>query len=367
MSLLGFVAAVLGPLALLWRQRFPLLLAAGTAALSLVLPLGNTLPYIALAALIGRRRGQAIWLAAGLTALTSTWVVVSDGLAQPRAASFLKTLLQPEGAVGDIAPVGATTLAVVAALGWGLSVGTGLLIRGGREAAAARQSVVLERRATTQLGDEVARQAERERIAREVHDVLGHRLSLLSLNAGAMEANAQEDERMRSSAALVRESAAGAMADLRSLLDVLRQPALAQPDLPLTALTRVVDESFGSGQLLASTIFVEDAEEADPALSRAVYRIVQELLTNARKHAPGQRVWLTVKGGPVNGVLIDVRNPLATNVATGQRSTRGLTGIAERAELIGGRVQYGVDDAGRSFRVRVELPWRGAGNASGQQ
>ena len=108
----------------------------------------------------------------------------------------------------------------------------------------------------------------------------------------------------------------------------------------------------------ASSIFIESAETADPTLSRAVYRVVQELLTNARKHAPGRRVRLTVTGGPSSGLRIEAANSVTEPQAAPSRESRGLTGIAERAEFLGGSVTYGLDDGGQVFRVRVELPWR---------
>lgn len=72
------------------------------------------------------------------------------------------------------------------------------------------------------------------------------------------------------------------------------------PGGPLTELAQVVQESFGAGAPVNSSIFVQDTEGVDPALTRAVYRIVQELLTNARKHAPGQPVFLTVEASPAS-------------------------------------------------------------------
>lgn len=355
----GLIVAILASTALGWRHRHPLAWVLIISITSLVLPIGNTLPYITLAALIGRRRGSAVWAAAAVVAATSTWVIIRDALAQPRAASVLKNTLGPTGAdPTQDASIGVATVVVAALLGLGTSIGAGLLLRGRREAAAAREQSVQERMANSMLGDEVARRAERELIAREVHDVLGHRLSLLSLHAGALEANAPGDQRLRSSAELVRHNAAGAMQDLQSLLGVLRDTGGEPPKLPLTQLPQVVEESFGAGQLLASSIFIRDAGQASPALSRAVYRIVQELVTNARKHAPGARTSLKVMGGPGEGILIDVINPITRPPASTAGSGRGLAGIAERTELLGGRVAHGLH-GDNDFRVLVELPWQG--------
>lgn len=344
-------------IALGWRHRWPERLALMTSLVAVVLPLGNTLAYICLASLIGRRRGPGVAVAGAVVTAATSIVVLKDALAQPRGASFVKFLTSPTADHSLPGDPNWTVVVIFAALGLGLSIGSGFLMRSRRVARLAEETVRAERRTSTTLGDEVARREERERIAREVHDSLGHRLSLLGLHAGAMEANT-EDDRLRRSAALVRDNAEEAMEDLRSLLGVLRSPMAEHPELPLTLLPKVVEESFGAGQQLSSSIFIQDAESADPTLSRAVYRIVQEVLTNARKHAPGARVTMSVTGGPSSGILIESRNPLLqspTGAAPGSR--RGLAGIAERAELLGGSLRHGLDEGGRIFRVQVQLPW----------
>ena len=369
---LALLAAVMLPLALAWRHRFPFVVTLGAAGASLALPIGNALPLFALAALIGRRRGPAVWWTTAAVALSSAWVTIADAVAQPRGASFWKAWLGPvKGDNADRVDLTVPEIVIIVALGLGAAIGAGLLARSRREAASASGEVATERAASGRLGDEVARRQERERIAREVHDGLGHRLSLLTLHAGALEANSAGDPRMAQSVRLIRQTAASAMDDLRSLLSLLREPPGAElPAVPLAELARVVEESFGAGQPLSSSIFVADPDTAHPALSRAVFRIVQELLTNARRHAPGQQAWLTVQGSPASGVTIEARNRFIGGWGVGPPgSSRGLAGIAERAELLGGHVSYGVQ--GEFFRVRVELPWvsadgqGGAGPAAG--
>jgi len=154
------------------------------------------------------------------------------------------------------------------------------------------------------------------------------------------------------------------MADLRSLLAMLNEPLdaePAEPDLSLVDLPDMIAETVDAGAPLSSTVYVDGAEHADPALARAVYRIVQELLTNARRHAPGLPIRLDVTGGPANGMRVDARNPYVP-VAGATRDGQGLRGIAERVELLGGQLAYGLDDGGRTFRVTVDLPWRSAGS-----
>lgn len=358
LGLLGLMIA--GSVALFWRDRYPFTLTIVAAVLPVVLPLGNTLALIALAALIGRRRGPAVWLTTGLVAVTSAWVVIVDALAQPQAASVTKMVLGPPGRdmLQDMS-ISPVAVAVVILLGLGVSIGLGLLVRARREAARASNEASVHKQTTGRLGEEVARRQERERIAREVHDALGHRLSLLNLHAGALEANAGADSRLEQSAQLVQHSARAAMDDLSSLLSVLREPMGEDwPALPLSQLAQVLQDSWSAGQPLNSSVFISDADRAHPALSRAVYRIVQELLTNARKHAPGESAFLSVQGSPAEGIVIDARNRYLGGL--GQRaagSARGLAGITERAELLGGSVRYGLDEGDSVFRVRVELPW----------
>ena len=354
----ALLLSVLLPIGLFWRHRWPFVVALASAGVALVLPIGNALPLLALATLLGRRRGPAVWWTTALVGLASIWVVSADVTAQPRGASFWKAWFgpQPIDMEAFMAPPWPEAVVVIV-LGLGLSIGSGLLVRWRREAGSASEEAQTERATAGRLGDEVARRQERERIAREVHDALGHRLSLLNLHAGAIEANAPDDPRAAQSAQLVRESASAAMDDLRSLLDVLHQPGEADlPPIPLRELAAVVRESFGVGQPVSASILVQDADRADPALTRAIYRIVQELLTNARKHARGEPVFLTVEGSPSDGVVIESRNRFSGGWAAGPPgASRGLVGITERAHLLGGTAAFGVD--GDSFRVRVELPW----------
>src|SRR5699024_3864821 len=156
------------------------------------------------------------------------------------------------------------------------------------------------------------------------------------------------------------------------LLAVLREDPNAEPamgDLSLADLTAMIEESVAAGVPVSSSVFLDRAESADPALARAAYRAVQELLTYARTRTPGAQVRLSVQGGPAEGTTIDARNPYhgpgacpgsgqGPGQGSGQGSGQGLQGVAERVELLGGRLAYGLDDGGATFRVTVTLPWR---------
>lgn len=359
---LGIGVALLGacvlPAVLVWRQRYPFTVTLVSAGLPLLIPLGNALPLVALATLIGRRKGPAVWWTSAVVALTTAGVLLRDVWNQPIGASFWKSIFAPVGSDPALEmDLGPTEVIVVGVLQFTLAVGVGLLIRYRREVSRVRESVQEERAVATQLGDELARRDERARIAREVHDALGHRLSLLNLHAGGLEANLPADAQARESAHLVRESAGEAMEDLRSLLDLLREPGLpAEPAVPLSELARTVKSSVAAGQSVNSSILIQDSDRASATLTRAVYRIVQELLTNAGRHAPGDPLFLVVEGDPESGITIDAQNAYRGGWGSrGPGSSRGLTGIRERVALIGGSVQYGID--GSRFRVSVHLPW----------
>jgi signal transduction histidine kinase len=205
-----------------------------------------------------------------------------------------------------------------------------------------------------------ARSTERTRIAREMHDVLAHRISLLSLHAGALEIRpgAPPDE-VAATAAVIRASAHQALQDLREVIGVLRDPESSpvpeRPQPTLGDLPALAAESRAAGMRVELEMM--DGEPPAP-IGRTAYRIVQEGLTNARKHAPGARVTVTVDGGPGRGLCVTVSNPLAVSRAAAvvPGSGSGLIGLTERAHLTGGTVLHGRAPGG-NFVLRAELPW----------
>lgn len=202
-----------------------------------------------------------------------------------------------------------------------------------------------------------AKSAERERIAREMHDVLAHRISLVAMHAGAL---AYRDdlppEQVRETAALIRAKSHEAMADLRQVLGMLRDEELPhRPQPTLADLRSLVEEAATSGlevDLADSTV-----EPPPEQVGRTVYRIVQEGLTNARKHGGGAAVQVRVEGGPGRGVSLLLHN--RKRPAPGHRepppSGLGLVGLRERAELNGGWLR--VEETAESFSLKGWLPW----------
>lgn len=123
----ALVADMVLPVGLLWRHRQPFTITLVTAAISLVLPIGNTVPLIALACLLGRRRGAASWWATAAVTITTTIVGIVDAARSPKAASTIKTLLSPAN-TPDAADLTVSWFTVAAFIAAGLiiSIGSGL-------------------------------------------------------------------------------------------------------------------------------------------------------------------------------------------------------------------------------------------------
>ncbi|MGV9287317.1 sensor histidine kinase [Streptomyces sp. NPDC003719] len=219
------------------------------------------------------------------------------------------------------------------------------------------------RRAETEarLRAEQAQRLAREAIAREMHDVLAHRLTLLSVHAGALEfrPDASREEVARA-AGVIRESAHEALQDLREIIGVLRAGESddgRRPQPTLAALDTLVAESRQAGMEVAFVRQVTDPATVPASVGRTAYRVVQEALTNARKHAPGTEVALSVTGAPGDGLEVRVRNaPPADDVPEVPGSGQGLIGLTERATLAGGSLEHGPTADG-GFEVRARLPW----------
>ena len=208
--------------------------------------------------------------------------------------------------------------------------------------------------------------AERTRIAREMHDVLAHRISLLALHAGGLEVRPDlPPEKVRETAELMRVTARQALEELRGVIGVLREeaghdpPPPAAPQPTLTDIRRLVEETRLAGARIDLEMHVDHADDVPSALGRDAYRIVQEALTNIGKHASGSTAWVQVTGGPEDGLHVRVRNRKPLRAATGPGlpgSGAGLLGLQERVTLAGGTLVHGPDGSG-DFVVDAELLW----------
>jgi signal transduction histidine kinase len=251
-------------------------------------------------------------------------------------------------------------LLVVLALDAAL-VASGLLVRSQRLLVRSLEERARAAEEGHRLRIEEARHTERERIAREMHDVLAHRISLLAVHAGALEVRRSAPEEERQAAGVVRQCAYEALEDLREVIGMLRDnPASADSDRPqptLTELPALVEQSRLAG---AHVTLLTDLPAAPDGIGRHAYRIVQEGLTNARKHAPGAPVHVRLEGAPeAGGMVVEVTNPPAARApATAiPGAGTGLVGLRERMDLVGGRLEHGSTPEGE-FRLYAWIPWR---------
>ncbi|WP_191298412.1 sensor histidine kinase [Lentzea cavernae] len=335
----GAVTLALLPL----RRRHPLAVACLTSAACAVSVTSMGPAALAVASLATRRRrvpiAAAVFLAGSL---------MSEFVYQPR---FLFTEVSGVGAAGGVV-LGGAFFAAAAATGYYVAARRDLLDSLHERALTAEREQALT--AT------VAREAERNRIAREMHDVLAHRISMVALHAGALTYREDLDRAQTvETAQTIQENARLALAELREVLGVLRagdpadtsagSPTLSQlPALLADAREAGSEVRLDSGGLLAHR-FPE-------TLSRTAFRIVQEALTNARRHAPGEPVAVRLTGAAGGVLEVEVRNPLCEQVNAAAPGV-GLLGLAERAELAGGTFAHGPRPDG-SFVVTARLPWQ---------
>ncbi|MFG3339996.1 sensor histidine kinase [Glycomyces sp. NPDC048151] len=264
---------------------------------------------------------------------TAAWV-----FAAAFAAGIGYMLLRPDE-MSVAGSLGFSLALLAATAGWGMFV---------------RYRRQLQARAAQAERDERerARQRARDELARELHDMLGHRLSLLSLHAGGMEyrPDAPAGELARA-AGVVREQSQLAMRDLREIIAILRAPIGELPQPTMGDLRDLVEEARPAMRV---DLRVDVEGEVPERAGRTAYRIVQEALTNARKHAEDGPVSITVEGRVHDGLGVTVVNGPGRD--TGPGSGHGLIGLEERAALAGGRLEYGPGADG-GWRVHAWLPW----------
>ncbi|MGW7482152.1 sensor histidine kinase [Nonomuraea muscovyensis] len=218
------------------------------------------------------------------------------------------------------------------------------------------------RRAETEQGRRIAeaRMAERRKLAREMHDVLAHRLSLVATHAGALEYRPDSSpDQLARAAGVVRSGVHQALEELRQVIGLLREENdlldEREPWPTLADLPDLIAEARQAGQNVRISDELPGA--VPPATGRTGYRVVQEGLTNARKHAPGQPVEVQLRGTPGTPLLITITNPMPPLGAapTAPSSGIGLVGLTERVRLDGGQLDHHSTD-GR-FRLHARLPW----------
>jgi signal transduction histidine kinase len=334
-------------LAMWWRRRHPVGLGAAVLLASAVsaAAAGPSLFMIFNAAIRAPRRAL-VWLTALAFAATATFPLIYPGT--------------QEGWLWQVC---------FGALIIGVAVGWGLFVRARRELERQLRDRAERLESEQRLRVEQARDAERRRIAREMHDVLAHRVTLLAVHAGALEfrPDAPPDE-VAQAAGVIRQSAQAALQELREVIGLLRdersggegsardscgEESPEPPQPTLDSIPALIEESRAAGMHVRSRI---DVAGGETTVGRTAYRVVQEGLTNARKHAPASAVEVTVRA-PDGSLVVEVLSrPSAVAAAPLPGAGTGLIGLAERVSLAGGELQHGRDARG-DFRLRATLPW----------
>lgn len=339
--LIDLQLGVLSLVLVAFRRRAPLAIAVLTGCVLGFSGSSFGAFLLALVSLATRRRPLEI---AGALAAAAA----SIALAEVSGFAYAPTGVEDEVSLWMVV---ATLLLVLA-----VPVLTGLVVGGRRALVQSLRNEAELARSERDARAAGARTAERERIARELHDELGHRLSMIAVHAGALEF--REDippEQARAAAGVIREGAQQALADLRTTLGLLRDSG-AEPAEPSPAVLERLDDLVASTRAAGTPVTTRwdgSLAELPAGIGRHLYRIVQECLTNAARHAPGEPVDLEISATPGDQVRVVVRNPM---LARPGGSGYGLIGVDERARLSGGSMSAGPDGAG-GFRVEVRLPW----------
>ena len=204
-----------------------------------------------------------------------------------------------------------------------------------------------------------ARSSERERIAREMHDVLAHRISLVTMHAGALAYRTDlSPEQITETAKIIQAKSHEALTDLRQVLGLLREeqgPVKPQPNI--SDVPALIEEASAGGADVEFLSTIDPESTLVEQVGRTAYRVVQEALTNARKHGGG-KVRVRLSGGPDEGLSVIVRNGKRLGTAGSLAvpgSGLGLVGLQERIELAHGTLT--IDDSGDHFVLRGWLPW----------
>lgn len=330
---LGFVLVA-------WRRALPVPVATIVNALAFVSWSSGGPATLALVSLATRRRWREV-IPVGILALASGITLESFN------------------------PVGSDTFAftipfILAIIG--VSVGWGMYIGSRRELLS-----TLRERADTAESEQAARMAqarsaERARIAREMHDVLAHRISLVTMHAGALTYRQDlSGEQMRATAAVIQENSHQALVELREVLGILRDgPGDSAPERPQPSaadLPELLEEARRAG-MRVDTGHIVPLEGIPETLGRTLYRVVQEGLTNARKHAADTLVSIDVTGDHEAGLTVTVCNPLRIGsvLTSAPESGLGLVGLSERTALAGGRMSHRITPD-REFVLEAWLPW----------
>jgi signal transduction histidine kinase len=334
--LFAVLAAVVVVLLLLLRRRAPLPALVAVAVLSVLSPAldaGLTPLAYAVGRYVGRWPARLAAAVPGFLVVTHPWTGGTAGDQVSRVIGFVVLVVLP-GAIGILVRTRALLLQA---------------LRDRAEKAEAERELLARDAVLT----------ERTRIAREMHDAVGHRVSLMVLQAGAIEMAAADPERVARLAGQVQTAGRQALDELRQMVGVLRaedgEEAPRAPQPGLADLPALVAQCRAAGMAVELAAPPEGSAPVEAAAGRAAYRVVQEALTNAAKHAPGAEVRVAVER-PAGELAVRVVNgPPSRPAGDAPGGGYGLVGLGERVRTQGGRLTAGPRLDG-GFAVEAVLP-----------
>lgn len=360
-AMLGCFVMLAACALLWWRHRSPVKVSAILTAVTFAVPTSALPALIALAALTYARKGKVRW---GLIVATYAATIVAFCWDLAGADSLIAIMFNPSAAGSPARLALYWAVPLLAALFVAPFAAFGIVRRMRLERDGARHETVEARQSVTALRHEVDQQKQRQELARELHDTLAADLSQVALHAGALELMASDgNDKAADAARIVRESTQRSMDDLRHLVQSLRDKDSAGSGIGSTSglgeLPDLLESALRDGLDVRTVLMVNEAASCSPRVGHAVYRAVQEALSNVRRHAPGVPVTVDVRGTPDAGLTVRVTNPVASDaVPTSRGGGHGLQGMRERAELVGGTFEAGSVGNG-TFAVTVWLPWDG--------
>lgn len=331
---LGLAAFVL----VYFRRRAPVRIALVIAAMSAFSGIAAGPATLAAVSVATRRRWREVVLVGSANFVAAqTWTTI----APIEDNDFLVTTL--------------VNLAVnTGMMGWGLYIGSRRELLWNLRNRAERAELEQELRLSQ------ARSTERARIAGEMHDVVAHRITQVSMQAGALAFRDDLDgDRLREGLGQIQRQANDALHELRDVLGVLREDDASQPTArpqpTYDDIDALVDEARSLGLDIDWADHVDRDVPVPPATGRTVYRIVQEGITNVRKHAPGAELAIRSSGDARDGITVVISNPLRDRPPGAPGAGLGLVGLRERTELRGGRLHQ--HTVGSRFVLEAWLPW----------
>ncbi|MFE0206873.1 sensor histidine kinase [Streptomyces sp. NPDC058985] len=232
----------------------------------------------------------------------------------------------------------------------------GQLVQARRDLSSRLAEISRAREYERQLTAQTVLARERTTLAREMHDVVAHQVSLIAVRAGALQVGSRDDD-ARHAAATIRQLSVQTLEELRHMVSVLRtsggSPVELIPQPSLGDLQRLIDDSGIETELQISL-----PGSVPPPVQRAIYRTVQEALTNVRKHAPGARATVLIRHENTTVRVMVTNGPPTRAALSLPGANYGLVGLRQRAGLLGGTVRYGPTENG-GFELSLELPVTG--------